>query len=132
MTEPIEHRVRSLAVQSVGRGCFFAALGIWCVMIGLIAEPLQAIKAGAILTMLVGCVLLLKAGRVTRVSYKQTEVWILLDRRIELSPQVAQRIITVTLREIYLKYAFYAATFAAGFWLMALVFWLGGVQTNFK
>jgi len=132
MAEPIEQRVRTLAVHSVGRGCFFAALAIWCVMIGLIAEPLQALKSGAILTMIVVCVLLMKAGHVIRASYKKTEVWIMLGRSIELSPEVAQRIITVTLREVYLRYALYAAVIGIGFWLCALAFWLGGAKLSFR
>jgi hypothetical protein len=132
MAEPIEQRVRQLAVHSIGRGCFFAALAIWCVMIGLIAEPFQSLKSGAILSMLVACVLLLKAGHVTRASYKKTEVWILLDRHIDLSPEVAQRIITAILREIYLRYTLYAAIAAGGFWLCALLFWLGGAKVSFK
>ncbi|MFN4275062.1 MAG: hypothetical protein ACK4FJ_02090 [Ferrovibrio sp.] len=128
MAEPVEQRVRTLAIHSVGRGCFFAALAIWCVMIGLIAEPLQALKAGAILTMLAACVLLLKAGHVTRASYKKTEVWILLGRQIELTPEVAQRIITGTLRELYLRCALYATLVAVVFWLLALLLWLGGAR----
>jgi hypothetical protein len=128
MAEPTEQRVQAMAVHSVGRGCFFAALAIWCVMIGLIAEPLQSLKSGAILTMMVVCVLLLKAEWVIRHSYKKTEVWILLDRRIDLSPEVAQRIITVTLREVYLRYALYAAVVAIAFWLLALLLWLAGTK----
>lgn len=126
MAEPIEQRVRALAVHSVGRGCFFAALGIWCVMIGLISDPLQSLKSGAILAMMVACVLLLKAGHVTRRSYKKTEVWIMLGRSIELHPDVAQRIITVTLREIYLRYTLYAVLAAIVFWVTTLLFWLSG------
>lgn len=132
MAEPIEQRVRTLAVHSVGRACFFAALAIWCVMIGLIAEPLQALKSGAILTMIVACVLLMKAGHVTHASYKKTEVWLLLGRSIELKPEVAQRVITGILREIYLRYALYAVCVAGGFWLLALVFWLGGAKASLK
>lgn len=132
MAEPTEQRVRQLAVHSVGRGCFFAALAVWCVMVGLIAEPFQSIKSGAILTMIIVCVLLIKAEWVTRHSYKKTEVWILLDRQIDLSPEVAQRVITVTLREIYLRYALYAALVAGGFCLLALLFWLGGATASFK
>ena len=113
-----------MASQSVGRACFFAALAIWCVMIGLIAEPLQSIKSGAILTLLVACGLLLKAGRVTHVSYRKTEVWLLLDRQVDLRPEVAQRIITTILREVYLRYALYAALMAAGFCGFALFLWL--------
>lgn len=132
MAEPIEQRVRTLAIHSVGRGCFFAALAIWCVMIGLIAEPLQALKAGAILTMLAACVLLLKAGHVTRVSYKKTEVWILLGRQIELTPEVAQRIITGTLRELYLRCALYATVVAIVFWLLALLIWIGSTKFGIR
>ncbi|HEX6959093.1 MAG TPA: hypothetical protein VF194_14010 [Ferrovibrio sp.] len=124
MPEPIEMRVRTLAVHSVGRGCFFAGLAIWCVMIGLIADPLQAIKSGAILTLIVACVLLLKATWVTHRSYRRTEVWLLLNRQIELRPEAAQRIITGTLREIYLRCALYAVLIAAGFCCFALIFWL--------
>jgi hypothetical protein len=132
MAEPVEQRVRALAVQSVGRGCFFAALAIWCVMIGLIAEPFQSLKSGAILTMITACVLMIKAEWVIRHSYKHTEVWIMLDRQIDLRPEVAQRIITVTLRDVYLRYALYAAVAAGGFWLCALLFWLGGAKASFK
>lgn len=132
MAEPVEHRVRALAVLSVGRGCFFAALAIFCVMVGLVAEPLQALKSGAILAMITACVLMIKAEWVIRHSYKRTEVWILLDRRIELSPEVAQRVITVTLREIYLRYALYSALIAGGFWFCTLILWLSGVKASFK
>lgn len=132
MAEPIEQRVRTLAIHSVGRGCFFAALAIWCVMIGLIAEPLQALKAGAILTMLAACVLLLKAGHVTRASYKKTEVWILLGRQIELTPELAQRIITGTLRELYLRCALYATVVAIVFWLLALLIWIGSTKFGIR
>lgn len=93
-------------------------------MIGLIAEPLQALKSGAILTMLAACVLLLKAGQVTRRSYKKTEVWILLGKQIELKPEVAQRIITGILRDLYLRCALYASLVALGFWAGALLLWL--------
>lgn len=129
MPDPVEQRIRALAIHSVGRGCFFAALAIWCVMIGLIAEPLQSIKSGAVLTMLTVCVLLLKASYVMRHSYKKTEVWILLDRRVDLRPEVAQRVITGTLREIYLRYAWYGTLIALGFWVCALCFWLGTLKT---
>lgn len=125
MLQPVEERVRALAVHSVGRGCFFAALAIWCVMIGLITDPLQALKSGAVLTMLTVCVLMLKAGYVTHRSYKKTEVWILLDRRIDLHPEVAQRMVTATLREVYLRYALYGTLIAVIFWACTLLFWLG-------
>lgn len=127
MPQPVEERIRAMAVHSVGRGCFFAALAIWCVMVGLIADPLQSTKSGAVLTMLTVCVLLLKAQQVTRHSYKKTEVWILLDRRIELRPELAQQVITSTLREVYLRYALYGTLISLAFWAIALLLWLTGI-----
>lgn len=132
MSQPVEQRIRAMAIHSIGRGCFFAALAIWCVMIGLIAEPLLAIKSGAILTMMVACILLLKAGQVTRNSYKKTEVWILLDRKIEIAPEAAQTMITSILRELYLRYALYATFVAIAFWAAALLFWLAGARSTFQ
>ncbi len=117
-------RIRRLAFLSVGRGCFFAALAIWCCMIGLIFEPVLALKCGAILTLLTAAVLLLKAQTVTRRSYKQTELWILLDRQVDLLPAHAQRLIAGTLQEIYLRYALFAGLIAILFWLLALLFGL--------
>lgn len=53
-----------------------------------------------------------------------TTLTILLGRRIELSPEIAQKLITVTLREVYLRYAFYATLVALMFCGVALVLWL--------
>lgn len=117
-------RIRRLAFLSVGRGCFFAALAIWCCMIGLIFEPVLALKCGAILSLLTAAVLLLKAQTVTRHSYKQTEIWILLDRQVDLLPAHAHRLITGTLHEVYLRYALFAGLIATLFWLLSLLFGL--------
>lgn len=119
--EPFDQRVRRLVVHSIGRGCFFAALAIWCVMIGLISQPSQALRAGAILSLLVSCTLLLKGQTARERPFKRTEVWILLDRKLEVSPDIAQRLIGNALRETYLRYAAYAGLFAAGFLLLALL-----------
>ncbi|WP_430398136.1 hypothetical protein [Ferrovibrio sp.] len=120
--EAIDQRIRRLAGLSVGRGCFFAALAIWCTMIGLIYEPVLSLKSGAILTLLVAAVLLLKAQTVRRYSYKQTEVWILLDRQVDLLPAHAQRLITQALHQMYLRYTLFAMLLALLFWGLALLF----------
>ncbi|WP_428247611.1 hypothetical protein [Ferrovibrio sp.] len=124
--EAIDQRIRRLAGLSVGRGCFFAALAIWCTMIGLIYEPVLSLKSGAILTMLVAAVLVLKAQIVRRASYKHTEVWILLGRQIDLLPVHAQRLIAQALHETYLRYALFAMLLAVLFWGLALLFSVAG------
>lgn len=93
-------------------------------MTGLISDPFLALKAGAILTMIVCAVLIMKGQMVQRASYKKTEVYILLDRRIEVTPEVAQRLIISVLRDTYNRYAFFAACLATVFWIGALLFWV--------
>jgi len=129
--DAIEQRIRGLAVFSVGRGCFFAALAIWCTMIGLIFDPAMALKAGSILTLLTAAILLLKAQLVRHTSYKQTEVWILLERKVDLLPIHAQRLITDALYGVYLRYTLYAMIIAVLFWGLALLFSLGAKSSGF-
>ncbi|MBX3454203.1 hypothetical protein [Ferrovibrio sp.] len=124
--EPFDQRVRRLAVLSIGRGCFFAALAIWCVMIGLISEPQQAMRAGGLLSLLVCCVLLLKAQTALKRSFRHTEVWILLDRKLPVAAEAAQRVISAVLRETYLRYAAYAGAIGAAFLLLSVLVLLGG------
>ncbi len=123
--DAIEQRIRHLAGVSVGRGCFFAALAIWCTMSGLIFDPVMALKCGSILTLMTAAVLLLKAQLVRRNSYKQTEVWVLLERKVDLLPAHAQRLITEALHEVYLRYTLYSTLIAVLFWVLALLFSLG-------
>jgi len=123
--EALEAEIEKLAVMSVGRGCFFAALAIWCAMIGLIYDPVLSLKSGGILTLLVAAVLLLKALGVTRRSYKKTEIWILLGRHTDLLPQHAQRLITTILRDTYLRYALYAGAMGILFLALSAFFGIG-------
>ena len=112
--------------MSVGRACMFGVIAIWTVMMGLIMWPVLALKAGALGTTLAGAILLLKALRVTRRSYRRTETWILLGREHGLPEERAQRVITGILRDTYLRFAEYAAVLTLVLWAAALVFWLAG------
>ncbi|HEY5798158.1 MAG TPA: hypothetical protein VIU82_24400 [Bosea sp. (in: a-proteobacteria)] len=106
-----EARFRELALLSVSRGCAFAGLAIICVMVGLAGYPGMALQSGAILMMLAAAVLILKAERSQRVSYKRTELWVLLDPKERPRADFAQQVIGLALREVYLRFARY---FAAG------------------
>jgi hypothetical protein len=128
--DAIEQRIRHLAGVSVGRGCFFAALAIWCTMSGLIFDPVMALKCGSILTLLTAAVLLLKAQLVRRTSYKQTEVWVMLERKVDLLPAHAQRLIADALHEMYMRYTLYAMIIAVLFWGLALLFSLGAKSSG--
>lgn len=119
-------RIREVAFMSVGRACMFGVIAIWTLMMGLIMWPALALKAGALGTTLAGAILLLKAMRATRRSYRRTETWILLGREHGLPEERAQPIITGILRDTYLRFAEYAAVITVVLWIAAFLFWLAG------
>jgi hypothetical protein len=54
-------RLHEVALASLGKGCGFAALGIFCVMLGLSFDPLLMVQAGGTLTLGLAAVLALRA-----------------------------------------------------------------------
>jgi hypothetical protein len=114
-------RIRYCAELSVKRGCGFAALGIGTVMVGLSGTPLVAFKAGALLATLLAVALAVKASVASRVSYRRTELWILLDRRHGLPEQAAQRVLSDILQDAYLRYMELAAVAALVLWVIGFV-----------
>ncbi|MDZ4736733.1 MAG: hypothetical protein SGJ07_10345 [Rhodospirillaceae bacterium] len=114
-------RIRSLAALSVGRACFFAGFAIWATMFALIVDPVLALRVGAALVSIVACVLLIKAHNAAERPYRETEVWLLMDRKTDLPADRIQRAIGGALTEIYRRYARYALAIAAIFWFLAIV-----------
>ncbi|MGQ9368412.1 hypothetical protein [Azospirillum sp. ST 5-10] len=105
---------------SVRRGCGFGGLAIACVMAGLSYQPQMAAETGAILTSLMGIILILKARAAPFRSHKTTEVWVMLDEGRRPPPAQAQRLVMGTLKDTYLRYARLAGVTAAGLWTVSL------------
>jgi hypothetical protein len=115
-------RVRYLADLSIRRGCGFALIAIATAMTGMAGDVAMAIKGGAIMTTLMGAVLVIKAMRATGTNYRHTEVWIMLDKRIEgWPPHRLQQLICGTLRDRYLWHAEMTAMVAFALWAMTLL-----------
>lgn len=115
-------RIEAKAELSVGRACGFAGLAIGTFMIGMISEPPLALRVGGVLTLLACFVLILKASLATKVPYKRTEVWLLLDPSERPQPSIAQQVIGRTLRYVYLRFALYAAWLSVSLLVASLVF----------
>jgi hypothetical protein len=113
-------RIRSLAQMSVGRGCFFAGLAIWTAMMALITDPPQALRIGAVLVLIAACVLTIKARNAPSRPYRDTELWLLMDRKSDLPEARIQQALGGILAELYARYARYAFGIAVGFWLLAI------------
>lgn len=111
-------RIRWAAVQSVGRGCLFALLAIGMTMFGLISWPILAFRSGAILSMMMLAVLVLRGELAGRQDYRRTETWLMMDRRHALPESHAARVILGILRDTYRRFAVYAAVIAVTCWTL--------------
>jgi hypothetical protein len=104
----------------------FAALAIATTVLGLIFEPVLALKTGGALTLILAAILQLKAERALSRPYRSTEVWLILDRRLGLPDAHAQRLVGEVLRTTYQRYAGYSLAVATAFWLLGLAFQILG------
>jgi hypothetical protein len=109
-------RIRACADYSIRRGLFFAALAVTTTLVGLAYDIGLALHAGAILSTLVWVVMLMKTFNAPRRNYKQTETWLLLDKRHDLPEGRAQAVIGQQLRDRYAWHANVCAGFAVSFW----------------
>ena len=113
-------RIRQAAQVSILRALGFTALAIGTFMAGLSFEPALCFGAGATLTGITAAVLWWKGSQSPTHSYRKTEVWILLDRNLDLPPERAQEAVGGLLRELYYRYARIVSGLAVAFWLLSL------------
>ncbi|MGH6921494.1 MAG: hypothetical protein ACREJ0_27785 [Geminicoccaceae bacterium] len=117
-------RIRAAAEISIGRAVGFGALAVGTVVLGLIFDPVLALKTGSALTMLMAVVLLLKSEQARSRPYRRTEVWLILDKRLGLPEDCAQRMVSQVLHDTYDRYARCCLAVAVGLWLLGLAFQL--------
>jgi hypothetical protein len=83
-----------------------------------------ALKTGSTLTLLMVVVLLLKSEQARTRPYQRTEVWLILDKRLGLPEDRAQRMVSQVLHDTYGRYARHCLAVALGLWLLGLAFQL--------
>jgi hypothetical protein len=115
-------RIRACARHSIGRGFLFGLLAILTAVAGMIGWPVSAMRLGALSSMLMAAIMILRATRAPRLPYRRTETWILLDRRHGLPEQAAQTTISGIIAETYWRFADLAAAMALGLWIGRFVF----------
>jgi len=115
-------RIRQCADVSIRRGCGFGVLAIACAMVGVAHDATLAMRGGALMVMVMWAILVVKGLRAPVRRYRDTEVWILLDKKLDGVPadRIQQAIGTV-LRERYLWHAYVFAGVAALMWLMSFL-----------
>ena len=114
--------IRNLAIMCVGRAVLFGALGIFCVMFSFAFDPATAFRSGAIMTLAMTGILLIKAQYVLVQKPRNTEVWIYLDDRARPRDEEAIRRYAAVLRDVYARFAFAALVVACALFAVSLLF----------
>jgi hypothetical protein len=98
--------IRRIAFETTLRGCGFAFLAVFCIMVGLSHWPALAFRAGGILTLLMTAILLIKAREALRKPYRSTEAWLYVPKDQRPPEAHAQWAFSTVLNETYLLFAY--------------------------
>ena len=120
--------VRKVAVICVARAVMFGTLAIVCIMFAFSFNPPAAFRAGAVLTLGMAAVLLLKAHHVLRQQPKHTEVWLYLNERFRPRDDEGTRLYTAVLREVYGRFALGTFTVACGLFVVSALMIAAGLE----
>ena len=113
--------MRKAAFTSVARGCGFALLGIFCVMVGSSFEPRLMFQTGGMLSIVAVLVLIFKGRRALTSDYKHTEMWLMLPDDFRPPERYARWAAATVLRDAYFTFAQYTAAISVVLWSMALL-----------
>jgi len=112
--------IEKAAFVSVGRACGFAALAIFCTMVGFSYEPITAARVGGTLTAIMTSILAWRALYAPSRNYRRTETWLMLEVDQRPTGEAAcQRAIGLALKAAYSWYAKNTAIVAVLIWAVA-------------
>jgi type IV secretory pathway VirB3-like protein len=115
-------RLTTLADYSIRRACGFASLAIGTVMLSLSFDAVLCFRTGAVLFAFAAVVLWAMAQAAQSRNVRRTELWMLLDGRVDLPKARVQQVLGGVLRDRYLWHATAAAAVAAALWVLAALF----------
>ena len=114
--------VRNIAFFCIGRAFMFGWLAIGCVMFSFAFNPVLAFRAGAVLSLGMAAVLLVKAHSALTKNPKHTEVWIYLDDRNRPRNDHARLVFGRILRRTYGQFAQASLFMGVGMFVLSLAF----------
>ncbi len=113
--------MRRVAYETVLRACAFGCLAIFCVMVGMSFMPRLAFQAGGFLTTTMALILIFKAYEARSKPYRNTEMWLYLEKNERPPPNSAQWASATVLRETYLRFAWWTSMMAIALWSLAVL-----------
>lgn len=113
--------IENAAFISVGRACGFVGLAVFCVVFGLMFDPVLAARAGGLISLGLAVILAAYAHFARTRHYKNTEVWMILPKEDRPPETVAQRVIGEVLRVTYIQFARQTAVVSLTFLTVSVV-----------
>ncbi len=120
--------VREAAVMCITRAVMFGALAIVCVMVAFAFSPPASFRTGAVLTLVMSVILLLKAHYAMHQQPKHTEVWLYLDERARPCDAEGMRRFSAELRDVYGRFATITFAAACALFLVSLLMLAAGMD----
>ena len=113
--------IENAAFISIGRACGFVGLGVFCIVFGLMFDPVLAARAGGLICLGLAIILSGYAHFARTRPYKRTEVWMILRKEDRPPENIAQRLIGEVLRVTYIRFARQTALVSLTFLTVSVV-----------
>ncbi|WP_163265072.1 hypothetical protein [Chelativorans alearense] len=114
-------KIRNTALICIGRAVLFGALAISLIMVSLSFDLALALFVGAVLTLAMAEILIVKALIVPWQKPNRTEVWTCLDKAARPAGAQGRAVFTGVLREVYMVFARNSYTIACSLFAASLV-----------
>lgn len=113
--------IENAAFISVGRACGFAGLAVFCIVFGLLFDPVLAARAGGLICLGVAVTLAAYAHFARTRHFKRTEVWMILKKEERPPENIAQKVIGEVLRVTYIRFARHTALVSLTFLTVSVI-----------
>ncbi|WP_244468019.1 hypothetical protein [Nitratireductor soli] len=98
-------KLRKVAMLCVGRAVMFGAFAIALIMISFSFDLVRAFSAGAILTLVMAQILIIKAYATFRQNPRKTEAWGYLPPNARPAGRSGAKVFRSVLIEVYVRFA---------------------------
>jgi hypothetical protein len=114
-------KIHKTAFMCIGRAVMFGAFAIACIMLSFSFDLALSLYAGAVLTLVMAEILILKALIMPWQNPKRTEVWTYLDARSRPSGPSGKAVFIAVLTDVYTQFARDSFAAACAFFAVSIL-----------
>ncbi len=114
-------KIHKVAMFCIGRAVMFGAFAIGLVMLSFSFDLVLAFSAGALMTLIMSELLILKAYALARQNPRKTEVWMHLNPNARPVGRSGAKVFIAILKDIYLRFAVLSLQVGCGFFAFSML-----------